>query len=191
MKEIKTAIMMLLVSTLICGGIYPVVVTGIGHAFFPEQASGSFISDKSDKFIGSSLIGQPFTDAKYFWSRPSMTPDFGYNPMASGGSNAGPTNPDYLQAVGNRIKVLRDSGVTGLIPADLVQASASGLDPHISQQAAFVQIPRVSKERRIKEDILKQAIAQATEGRQFGLLGDPRVNVLKLNLSLDRYGHER
>src|ERR1039458_6728931 len=132
MKEIKPAILMFIVFTIICGGIYPAIVTGVAYAIFPKQAKGSFIADKSGKEIGSALIGQPFSDPKYFWPRPSATTDFGYNPMGSSGSNSGPTNPDFIKAVGDRVKTLPDTGVTGSIPADLVEASARGLAPHIS-----------------------------------------------------------
>ena len=185
MKDIRSAIMLLVIFTVICGGIYPAVVTGVAHALFPKQAQGSFITDKSGKEIGSSLIGQPFSDAKYFWPRPSATSDFGYNPMASGGSNAGPTNPDYLKTIGDRVKALRDSGVSGPIPADLVQASASGLDPHITPEAALLQVSRVAKARGVSEAMVMKAIARATEEHQLGFLGAPRVNVLLLNLALD------
>lgn len=186
MKDIKPAILLFIIFTIICGGIYPAVVTGVAYAIFPKQAKGSFITDKSGKEIGSTLIGQPFSDAKYFWPRPSATSDFGFNAMASGGSNAGPTNPAYLQTVGDRVKALRDTGVTGTVPADLVQASASGLDPHVTPDSALLQVPRVAKARGVSEDSLTKAVAQATEGRQLGFLGEPRVNVLVLNLELDR-----
>ncbi len=186
MKDIKPAILLLIIFTVICGGIYPAIVTGVAYAIFPNQAKGSIITGKSGKEIGSTLIGQPFSDPKYFWPRPSATSDFGNNPLASGGSNAGPTSPSYLQTVGDRVKTLRDSGVTGKVPADLVQASASGLDPHISPEAATIQIPRITKARRLPVDVVTRAVAQATEDRQFGILGAPRVNVLVLNLELDR-----
>jgi potassium-transporting ATPase KdpC subunit len=185
MKDIKPAILMFIIFTIICGGIYPVVVTGIAHAVFPNQAKGSFITDSSGKEIGSSLIGQPFSAPKYFWPRPSSTSDFGFNSMASGGSNAGPTNPAYLQTVGDRVKALRDTGVTGSIPADLVQASASGIDPHITPESALLQASRVAKARGITEESLAKLVASHTEGRQLGFLGEPRVNVLGLNLKLD------
>ena len=185
MKDIKPAILLFIVFTVICGGIYPAVVTGLAHALFPKQAAGSFITDKSGKEIGSKLIGQPFSDPKYFWPRPSATADFGYNATASGGSNAGPTNPAYLQTVGDRVKALRDSGISGQIPADLVQASASGLDPHITPESALLQVPRIAKARGVSEDVLIKAVSQATEGRQMGVLGEPRVNVLELNVKLD------
>ncbi|MFA7405119.1 MAG: potassium-transporting ATPase subunit KdpC [Pelobacteraceae bacterium] len=186
MKDIKPAILLFIIFTIICGGIYPAVVTGMAHALFPKQAAGSFITDKSGKEIGSTLIGQPFSDAKYFWPRPSATSDFGFNAMASGGSNAGPTNPAYLQTVADRVKVLKDAGVTGNIPADLVQASASGLDPHVTPESALLQVPRVARARGVSEDVLVKAVAQATEDRQLGFMGAPRVNVLVLNLEVDK-----
>jgi len=185
MKDIKPAILLFIAFTIICGGIYPAVVTGISQAVFPKQANGSFITDKGGKMIGSSLIGQPFSEAKYFWPRPSATPDYAYNPAGSGGSNSGPTNPAYLETVAGRVKGLRDSGLSGPVPADLVQASASGLDPHISTESAKVQIARVAKARGMSEEELTKIVATHTEGRQLGFLGDPRVNVLGLNLELD------
>lgn len=185
MKEIKPAILMFIAFTIICGGIYPALVTGIAQAVFPKQAGGSFITDKSGKVVGSSLIGQPFSDAKYFWPRPSATTDFGYNPMGSSGSNSGPTNPDYLKTVADRVKALNDTGVKGSVPADLVQASASGLDPHVSPEAAMVQVPRVAKARGMSEEAVLKLVSARTEDHQLGFLGDPRVNVLELNLALD------
>jgi len=186
MKEIRPAILMLIIFTIICGGTYPAVVTGVSYAVFPKQAKGSFIIDKDGKEFGSTLIGQPFSDPKYFWPRPSAASDFGYNAMGSSGSNSGPTNPDYLKTVGDRVKALRSTGVTGPVPADLVQASASGLDPHISPEAALLQAPRVAKARGISEVSVVKAVSQITEDRQLGFLGAPRVNVLVLNLELDR-----
>ncbi len=186
MKDMKPAILMLILFTVICGGIYPLVVTGIAQALFPKQANGSFITDKNGKEIGSALIGQPFSDAGYFWPRPSATADFGYNPLASGGSNLGPTNPDYLKTVGERVRALRASGMTDPIPAELAQASASGLDPHVSPEAALLQVPRVAKARGISEDILRKVLNGLIEERHFGFIGEPRVNVLVLNLELDR-----
>lgn len=186
MKDIKSALLMLIVFTVICGGIYPVLVTGIAQAVFPKQANGSFITDRNGKEIGSTLIGQPFSDQRYFWPRPSATTDFGYNPMGSGGSNSGPTNSDYLKTVAERVKVLRSSGVIGVIPADLVQASASGLDPHITPESARLQVARVAKARGLPEDLVMKTVSQATEDRQLGFLGVSRVNVLVLNLELDK-----
>jgi K+-transporting ATPase ATPase C chain len=185
MNEIKPAILLFIIFTIICGGIYPAIVTGVAYALFPKQAAGSFISDKVGKEIGSTLIGQPFSDPKYFWPRPSATADFGFNAMASGGSNAGPTNPAYLQSVSDRVKALKDTGVTGTVPADLVQVSASGLDPHITPESALLQVPRIAKARGFSEDVLKKAVSQAIEDRQLGFMGAPRVNVLELNLKVD------
>jgi len=176
---------MLIMFTVICGGIYPAVVTGVAYAVFPKQAKGSLIADKSGKEIGSTLIGQPFSDPKYFWPRPSAATDFAYNAAGSSGSNAGPTNPDFIKTVGDRVKTLRDAGVTGNIPADLVEASASGLDPHVTPESARVQIARVAKARGLTEEALTKVVAAHTEERQFGFLGDTRVNVLELNLELD------
>ncbi|QEM69110.1 potassium-transporting ATPase subunit KdpC [Geobacter sp. FeAm09] len=188
MKELRPAIMTLILFTVICGGIYPALVTGIARAVFPKQANGSLIAGKNGAELGSALIGQPFSAPQYFWPRPSATADFGYNPMASGGSNAGPTTPDYLKTVGDRVRALRDTGVAGPIPADLVQASASGLDPHITLAAAKLQIPRVARARGLGEETVAELLARAAEERQLGFLGEPRVNVLMLNLALDRLG---
>lgn len=185
MKDIRPAILLFIIFTIICGGIYPALVAGIAHAVFPKQAAGSLVTDKGGKEMGSTLIGQPFSDPKYFWPRPSSATDFGYNAMGSGGSNSGPTNPDYLKTVGDRVKALRESGVAGTIPADLVQASASGLDPHITPESAGLQVERVAKARGVSADMVMKAVAQATEGRQLGFLGAPRVNVLVLNLEID------
>jgi K+-transporting ATPase ATPase C chain len=186
MKELKPAILMFVAFTILCGGIYPAIVTGVAYAIFPKQAKGSFITDKAGKSVGSSLIGQPFADPKYFWPRPSAATDFGYNPMGSSGSNLGPTNPDYLKSVGDRVKALHDSGISGNVPADLVQASASGLDPDISPEAAKVQIPRVAKARGMSEEAVQKLVSAQTEERQLGFLGEPRVNVLLVNLALDK-----
>ena len=186
MQDLKSALLLFLAFTIICGGLYPAVVTGIAEAVFPQQAGGSFITDKSGNTIGSALIGQPFSDPKYFWPRPSATSDFSYNPLASGGSNAGPTNPAYLQGVGARVRALRASGITAPLPAEMVQASASGLDPHISPEAALLQIPRVATARGLSEATVLQAVTSNSEERQLGILGAPRVNVLVLNLELDR-----
>ncbi|MRR05963.1 MAG: potassium-transporting ATPase subunit KdpC [Deltaproteobacteria bacterium] len=185
MKEIKPAILMVLVFTIICGGIYPAIVTVIAQAVFPKQANGSFVTDTSGQVVGSRLIGQPFSDPKYFWPRPSATSDFAYNPAGSSGSNSGPTNTAYLEKVADRVKGLRDAGLTGPVPAELVQASASGLDPHITPEAALVQIPRVAKARRMSDAELTRLVAANIEDRQFGFMGEPRVNVFELNLKLD------
>ncbi len=186
MKDLKPAILLFIAFTVICGGIYPALVTGMASVAFPRQARGSLIFDKSGQGIGSALIGQPFSDPGYFWPRPSATAGFGYNPLASGGSNLGPTNPDYLGEVATRVKMLRDAGVSGAIPADLVQTSASGLDPHITPESARLQIRRVARVRGVSEDALARLVAKNTEDRQLGFLGEPRVNVLVLNLELDK-----
>lgn len=186
MKDLKSAILLLLAFSVICGGVYPAVVTGIGQALFPHQANGSLIADEQGKVIGSTLIGQPFSNPKYLWPRPSATTDFGYNPLGSGGSNAGPTNPVFIRTVSDRVKALHDSGLSGTVPSDLVLASASGLDPHLSPEAAKVQIPRIALARRVTEEIVRKVVARHTEERQIGILGEPRVNVVAVNLELDR-----
>jgi K+-transporting ATPase ATPase C chain len=185
MKELKPAILMLIAFTVICGGIYPAVVTGIAKTLFKGKAAGSLITDKSGKVVGSRLIGQPFSDPKYFWPRPSATAEFAYNPAASGGSNSGPTNPAYLETVADRVKNLRDAGLPGPVPAELVQASASGLDPHITPEAAKAQVPRVARARGMSEEEAAKLVDAVTEDRQLGFLGEPRVNVLELNLRLN------
>ena len=168
------------------GLLYPAVVTGIAQILFPYQANGSLIV-KDGKGVGSALIGQPFDDPKYFWSRPSATSPFPYNATSSSGSNLGPTNPDLQKQVQGRIDALRaaDPGNRAPVPVDLVAASGSGLDPDISPAAAFYQVRRVAKARGLTEDAVRSVVERHTEGRQFGLLGEPRVNVLKLNLALD------
>jgi potassium-transporting ATPase KdpC subunit len=186
MKDLKPAIMMFIIFALICGGFYPTVITGIASVIFPKQAEGSFVTDSEKRVIGSSLIGQPFSAAEYFWPRPSATSVFYYNPLASGGSNSGPTNPDFIKTVADRIQAFRDSGFSGSIPSDLVEASASGLDPHISVEAANIQVARIAKARGISEEKLNQLVLSHTEDRQWGVFGEPRVNVLFLNLALDR-----
>jgi K+-transporting ATPase ATPase C chain len=186
MKELKPAILFFVAFTVICGGIYPAMVTGIASVAFPRQAKGSFITDKKGNVAGSALIGQPFSDPAYFWPRPSGTAEFGYNPAASGGSNSGSTNPDYLKTVGDRVKALHDTGISGRVPAELVQASASGLDPHITPESARVQVPRIAKARGMSEEELTKFVTAHTEDRQLGFLGEPRLNVLALNLDLDK-----
>jgi len=178
--------MMLLLLTGITGVVYPLLVTGIAQLGFPFQANGSVIM-KDGKPIGSELIGQPFDDPKYFWGRPSATDLFPYNAGASSGSNLGPTNPDLLKAVADRTETLKkaDPGQTAPVSVDLVTASGSGLDPDITPAAALYQVPRVAKARGISEERLRQLVAEHTQGRTFGILGEPRVNVLRLNLALD------
>jgi K+-transporting ATPase ATPase C chain len=175
------SIRMLVVMTVITGLAYPLIVTGIAQVVFKDQANGSLIY-QNEKIVGSSLIGQPFSDPKYFWGRPSATSPMPYNGASSSGSNQGPTNPALKEAVEGRIK---DHGGKTPVPADLVSASGSGLDPHISPAAAEYQIARVAKARGIQESVLKELVQKHTEARQLGILGEPRVNVLRLNLALD------
>jgi K+-transporting ATPase ATPase C chain len=186
MKNCKTAILLFFLLTVITGVIYPAIVTLIGCLAFPEQAAGNLLRARDGTVRGSALIGQPFSDPKYFWPRPSATADFAYNPLASGGSNLGPTNPELLKAVAHRVKSLHEGGMPGPVPSDLVLGSGSGLDPHISLEAAIFQIPRVSRVRRLAEAELRRLVQDQVEGRQMSFLGVPRLNVLKLNLALDR-----
>ena len=183
---IRPALSLFILLTIITGLIYPLLVTGIGPALFPAQAAGSPIH-RDGKLIGSRLIGQNFTDPKYFWGRPSATGPVPYNAAASSGSNLGPLNPALHEAVAGRVKALReaDPGNTAPAPVDLVTTSASGLDPHISPAAAAYQAARVARVRGLKLDAVQTLIAQHTEDRQWGILGEPRVNVLELNLALD------
>jgi len=186
LKHLRPTLVALLLFTAITGIVYPLVVTGITQVIFPRQANGSLIV-KDGKAVGSELIGQPFDDPKYFWDRPSATSPFAYNAGASGGSNLGPTNPDLQKQIQGRIEALRaaDPGNTAPIPVDLVTTSGSGLDPHISPAAALYQVRRVAKARGLAQDAVRRLVEQQVEGRQFGFLGEPRVNVLKLNLALD------
>jgi K+-transporting ATPase ATPase C chain len=181
------ALRMLAVLTLLTGVAYPLLVTGVAQIAFPRQANGSLV-ESGGKTVGSTLIGQPFSDPKYFWSRPSATSPQPYNAMASSGSNLGPRNPALADAVKDRIKALRDADPDskGPVPADLVTASASGLDPEISVAAADFQVHRVAKARGLTEDKVSALVAANTSGRTFGILGEPRVNVLALNLALDQ-----
>src|SRR5580692_523018 len=181
----RAAAVMLLLLTLITGVIYPLVVTGIAQAAFPRQANGSLI-EKDGRVLGSSLIGQPFDDPKYFWSRPSATTP-AYNAQSSSGSNLGPTNPALTDAVKGRIDALRaaDPDSTGPVPVDLVTASGSGLDPHISPSAAYYQVHRVARVRGIAEDKLRELVDGFIDRPALGLVGEPGVNVLRLNLALD------
>jgi len=186
MKEFKPALLLFVALTVLCGGIYPAAVTLVAGIAFPHQAAGSFVKDANGRVIGSTLIGQPFSDPKYFWPRPSATSPFAYNPGGSSGANLGPTNPAFLAAVADRVTALRAAGITGPVPADLVLASASGLDPHITPAGARAQIPRVARLRGLLEADLEQLVASLVEAPQLGLLGEPRVNVLELNLTLDQ-----
>lgn len=191
-SQIRPAFLMLIILTVITGVLYPLVVTGIAQVAFPHQANGSLIVIDG-KTYGSELIGQQFDDPKYFWGRPSATGDFPYNAFnaetltGSSGSNYGPLNPALMDAVRARIEALKtaDPNNTSPIPVDLVTASASGLDPHISIAAALYQVHRVATARALSEAEVKSLVKKYTQGRQFGFLGEPRVNVLLLNLALD------
>jgi potassium-transporting ATPase KdpC subunit len=186
MTHLRPALILLVVLTVVTGVIYPVIVTVIAQVVFPHQANGSLIV-KDGKVIGSSLIGQPFDDPKYFWGRPSATSPFPYNAASSSGSNLSPTNPALVKSVQERVDALRaaDPGNTAPVPVDLVTASGSGLDPHISPAAALYQVNRVAKARKLEPAVVRELVERNTEGRRLGFLGEPRVNVLALNLALD------
>ena len=191
MKIIRPAIVSLFVFTIITGIIYPLAVTGLVQLIFPAQANGSIML-QNGKPVGSALIGQPFDDPKYFWGRLSATASFPYNSAASSGSNLAQTNPTLLDNAKVRIAALKaaDPQATALVPADLATASGSGLDPHISPAAAAYQVQRVARLRGIDEAKLSALVAANTEGRQFGILGESVVNVLKVNLALDELGQK-
>lgn len=183
---LRPAVSLFLLLTIITGVAYPLAVTGIAKVAFPETADGSLIVSNG-RLVGSRLIGQTFTDPRYFWGRPSATSPMPYNAASSGGSNQGPLNPALADAVKGRVETLKaaDPGNTGPIPGDLVTASASGLDPHISPEAAAYQVGRVARQRHLLEAEVRELVREHSEGRDWGLLGEPRVNVLKLNLALD------
>jgi K+-transporting ATPase ATPase C chain len=185
-RELKVSLVMLLVLTIVTGVIYPLAVTGVGALLFPRAAGGSLI-ERQGRTVGSRLIGQPFDDPRYFWGRPSATGPVAYDAAASSGSNLGPTNPAKFEAVRARVEALRaaDPGQTAPIPIDLVTAAGSGLDPDISPAAAAFQVPRVARSRGLDEADVRRLVAAATRERDLGLLGEPRVNVLALNLALD------
>jgi K+-transporting ATPase ATPase C chain len=186
LQQLRPALMSLVVLSIVTGLAYPALVTAIAQLVFPYQANGSLIV-KDGKTVGSALIGQPFDDPKYFWGRRSATSPFPYNAGASSGSNQGSTNPALLDATASRVEALRaaDPGNTAPVPVDLATASGSGLDPHISPAAALYQVPRVAKARRLDEATVRQLVERHVEGRQLGVLGEPRVSVLRLNLALD------
>ncbi|MGZ8907060.1 MAG: potassium-transporting ATPase subunit KdpC [Methylobacter sp.] len=186
-NHIKPALLMLMYFSVLTGIIYPLIVTFSAQAFFPSQANGSLLTD-NDQPLGSELMGQAFSRTEYFWGRPSATSPNPYNASASSGSNQGPTNPALIAAVQTRIKALRnvDPQNTKPIPVDLVTASASGLDPHISPAAAVFQIERVAAARHLPVHNIQELVKLYTEPRLWRILGEPRVNVLKLNLALDR-----
>jgi K+-transporting ATPase ATPase C chain len=185
-KHLVTSILAILLFTVITGILYPLLVTGIAQLAFPGKANGSLLK-KNGAVVGSELIGQPFSDAKYFWSRLSATSPFPYNAGSSSGSNTGPTNPALLDEVNGRIADLKKADSVNVlpIPVDLVTSSGSGLDPDISIAAAAYQVSRVARVRGLGEDRVRALVEGATRGRTLGILGEPRVNVLTLNLALD------
>ncbi len=183
---LRPALMVFIALSLLLGIIYPLLVTGLAQLIFPVQANGSLMG-REGKLIGSELIGQPFDDPKYFWGRLSATPDFPYNSASSSGSNLGPSNPALVEEVKARVEALQkaDPGNKSSIPIDLVTSSGSGLDPHMSPAAALYQASRVARVRGLSEERVRYLLDQFTEPRQWGFLGEPRVNVLRLNLALD------
>jgi K+-transporting ATPase ATPase C chain len=185
-EQIKSAILMFVILSLLTGIFYPAFITGAVYIFFPRQATGSMLY-RNNKLLGSALIGQEFTDPKYFWGRISETSPVAYNSSSSSGSNLGPSNPALIERVKARIRALKefDPDNTNPVPIDLVTSSASGLDPHISIAGAYYQIPRVARMRGLTEDTVKAIVNRHTNGRIFGLIGEPVVNVLELNLELD------
>ena len=184
--QLRPAIVMLVLLSVVTGLVYPAIVTAIAQVIFPRQANGSLVV-RDGKVVGSSLIGQQFDDPKFFWGRPSATSPFQYNAGASSGSNLGPTNPALTKAVQERVDALRaaDPDNKAPVPVDLVTTSGSGLDPHISPAAALYQVGRVAKARKMDQTAVRRLVEQNSEGRQLGFLGEPRVNVLALNLALD------
>jgi len=183
MKNLVTAVLMTIVTTILLGLAYPLIVTGLAQVIFPDQANGQLVRGADGTIMGSRLIGQPFSSPGYFRSRPSAA---GYDAGASSGSNLGPTNQKLIDRVKADVEKLQAENPGKPVPIDLVTTSASGLDPHISPAAAEFQVPRVARERGMSEDELRQIVAAHIEGRQFGFLGEPRVNVLELNLDLDK-----
>lgn len=192
LKELKPAIVIFSLLTVLTGAAYPALITGIAQTVFPVQANGSLI-ERDGKRVGSQLIGQAFSDPGHFWGRPSATAPMPFNAASSGGANQGPLNPALEEAVKGRIEALKasDPSQTAPIPVDLVTTSGSGLDPHISVAAAQWQAPRIARTRNLPETQVRELIAGNTEGRQLGVLGEPRVNVLQLNLALDQLASTR
>ncbi|MEZ6066542.1 MAG: potassium-transporting ATPase subunit KdpC [Planctomycetaceae bacterium] len=184
-QQLRTATFLLIGLTVLAGGVYPAVVTAIAQLAFPHQANGSILKN-ADSAVGSELIGQEFTQPEYFWGRLSATGPVPYNAAASSGSNYGPLHPELQEAAKARLAALRANGLPESgVPVDLVTASGSGLDPHISPAAAEFQVSRISTTRRMTEENVRELVRLNTEGRQFGVLGEPRVNVLRLNMALD------
>jgi len=183
-KLIVTSVLYTVITAVALGIVYPLVVTGLAHVLFPKQAEGSLI-ERNGVLVGSHLIGQPFDGPGYFWSRPSAA-GTGYDASNSGGSNYAPTNAALATRVAGTVQTLNPKGTSGPVPIDLATASASGLDPDISPAAAMYQVTRVAAERHVSEDSVRSLVAAHVTPRQFGLLGEPRVNVLELNLDLDK-----
>lgn len=186
MKNLTTAVLMTIVTTILLGLIYPLVITGLAQVMFNDKANGQLIRRADGTVIGSRLLGQPFSSPGYFRSRPSAAGATGYDASASSGSNLGPTNQKLIDRVDADVAKLQAENPGVPVPVDLVTTSGSGLDPHISPAAAEFQVPRVARERDLSEAEVRSIVAAHTEGRQFGFLGEPRVNVLELNLNLDR-----
>jgi len=184
-RNILTSIWMTVVTTVLLGIIYPLAVTGLAQMLYPRQANGDLIPGMVGKIAGSRLLGQPFTSAGYFHSRPSASGAAGYDPMASGGSNLGPTNKALIDRVAGSVQSLGAENPGAQIPVDLATASGSGLDPHLSPASAEFQVARVARERGMSEGDVRALVLKHTEQRQLGFLGEPRVNVLELNLDLD------
>src|SRR4051794_5879313 len=188
LQHTRTAVLMVVVLTVLLGIVYPLIMTGLSQVLFPGQANGSLIRDSAGNVVGSALLGQNFSSPEYFHPRPSAAGTDGYDATSSGGSNLGPTNQKLIDAATDRATAFRaENGLAAdaLVPVDAVTASASGLDPDISPANALIQASRVARARNLSEDQVRSLVNQSTEGRTLGVLGEPRVNVLKLNLALD------